>query len=976
MRLPHPDFLLLFSRSMKIRILITIALLGLTTICEGQSAMQLYEAALALKEKGDSAKEDGKIADGLPYWRVAERKYKEAGAREQEIQTAIWRLKHAAKIQPFQQVERELLDMIANSNQADTCELIIRIKLYAALSSVSQDQGQYAKNSEYCSIALDLARGLKNPGFKELAFIYGNYGLKYYSEGDYLKAREYLRKDYQILRRVPDARPKDHAVVTQNLGNTFWGTSEFDSAAVYYRKAQKIFLKIRKPGSKYITLSYNAMGTIFWDAGNQDSALHYYNLAAENERVRNPDGVPDKGGKLHQSGEAELQAGNSGEALSYFRKALKRRRRDFGPNSMHTAGCYNYIAAGMLAEGNIDSALQAYQVAMIMLVPGFSDSSVDANPTQLDSVSSGPYLLSALEGKSRLLRKVADSTRKVEDYLKAYNTDLVGAEVIDRLRRSHMSESSKRFWTGRVIPFYAGAVRSAVALSRLTEEDKYGYKAFLYSEKARSYTLLQGVRSMEAKKFGGVPDSILQRERQIVNQISNYDHFLGNEEMKCNSASENKVNLWKEKLFESKREHEKIVMLLREKYPDYYSIKYSTEVSDPSAVSKWLSKNHSKASVLEFFADEEVVNIFHIDADGIQIATSPIDADFKIAVSALIESVYSRDSSLTSPDRTYDKYVRAARLLHKKLVEPIEGNLAQDEKVIVIPSGKIHGIPFELLLSADPEGEGRNYRNLPYLIRDYQFSYAPSATVLLELGGRTSATRGQWLGFAPLFPGAMKLDQNELELAKANSIYRGKSFVGEQASKENFFSNSSRASVIHLATHAMVDHTNPSSSQILFASSDTTHESLFLHEIYQLQVAAKLVILSACNTGSGELVQGEGVISLGRGFSYAGCPSVAMSYWKVDDESNASLLTSFYEHLSNGLDVTAALRNAKLDFLENADPAQSHPFFWSAMIITGDPGTVVKPAMSPWLWYLVFAVLIAAIAFSGRRSISLGRKVS
>ncbi len=131
------------------------------------------------------------------------------------------------------------------------------------------------------------------------------------------------------------------------------------------------------------------------------------------------------------------------------------------------------------------------------------------------------------------------------------------------------------------------------------------------------------------------------------------------------------------------------------------------------------------------------------------------------------------------------------------------------------------------------------------------------------------------------------------------------------------------------------------------------------YELFGLHLPGQLAVLSACNTGSGKLERGEGIISLARGFFYAGIPSVVMTLWEIEDHSSADLMARFYENLKLGLPNDIALQQAKIAYLEGAGKLQSHPYFWAGYVSIGktDPvryTTACKPLhiRSGTWWYL------------------------
>ena len=140
-----------------------------------------------------------------------------------------------------------------------------------------------------------------------------------------------------------------------------------------------------------------------------------------------------------------------------------------------------------------------------------------------------------------------------------------------------------------------------------------------------------------------------------------------------------------------------------------------------------------------------------------------------------------------------------------------------------------------------------------------------------------------------------------------------------------------------------------------------------MQEIYSLPLAAQLVVLSACQTGTGTTQQGEGVMSLARAFQYQGTPSVIASLWNVDDKSTSNIMTQFYQNLRTGKSKTEALRLAKLQHLENASAKEAHPFYWSPFILVGEGEALNTSSIFDYWWLLVLvAVLLLGIAWRNR----------
>ena len=175
-------------------------------------------------------------------------------------------------------------------------------------------------------------------------------------------------------------------------------------------------------------------------------------------------------------------------------------------------------------------------------------------------------------------------------------------------------------------------------------------------------------------------------------------------------------------------------------------------------------------------------------------------------------------------------------------------------------------------------------------------------------------------------------------------------------------------SVIHLSTHGKADDRVGDYSFLAFTEipDSLENEYLYVRDLYNLRLNADMVVLSACETGIGELQRGEGILSLARGFTYAGAKSIINSLWSVNDQSTKFLMERFYTYLLEGLDKDAALRQAKLDYLasgENADP-----YFWAAFVPVGDMSPVeLKDKNINWLWGLGGISLVAILLVWLRR---------
>jgi CHAT domain-containing protein len=165
--------------------------------------------------------------------------------------------------------------------------------------------------------------------------------------------------------------------------------------------------------------------------------------------------------------------------------------------------------------------------------------------------------------------------------------------------------------------------------------------------------------------------------------------------------------------------------------------------------------------------------------------------------------------------------------------------------------------------------------------------------------------------------------------------------------------------IIHLAMHTVLNDSTPMSSTLIFSPDSTAGNDRFLRtsEIYNIPLKARMVVLSSCNTGTGKLFSGEGILSLARGFIYSGSESVIMSMWEIEDRAGTDIVKLYYDYLKKGYSKSIALRKARIDFLKNADQLRAHPYFWSALVVYGDNSSLFKPV---WIYYLLALIIIIA----------------
>jgi CHAT domain-containing protein len=281
---------------------------------------------------------------------------------------------------------------------------------------------------------------------------------------------------------------------------------------------------------------------------------------------------------------------------------------------------------------------------------------------------------------------------------------------------------------------------------------------------------------------------------------------------------------------------------------------------------------------------------------------------------------------------------------------------------------------------------------MPYLLNKYHISYQHSST-LNKLSNELAQAQNRKfekpiLAMAPfadkslagqIASGKVNLMSGEMTegtyaklpytidlLLKLQQKMKGLFLIDKEATEENFKANAGNFSIIHLATHAETDMTNPLNSKFLMAKGEEEDGELHMSELLNLDIRPNLAVLSACETGKGMIDnKNDAMTSLSWGFYYLGCPSTLSTLWKVDDRQTSTVLSSFYEYLFAGKTKQEALQQAKVDFIAKARTSEeANPFYWSGLVLTGDEGTLPLGQKAWWLqpWFLAAVIGLAALA--------------
>lgn len=489
-------------------------------------------------------------------------------------------------------------------------------------------------------------------------------------------------------------------------------------------------------------------------------------------------------------------------------------------------------------------------------------------------------------------------------------------KLIDIIKQESIEFQSKVYWREQSSKLYSKAVETCFYLNKAEE-------AFYFMERNKALLLLEDLTNEEAKKTAHLPTELAQREYNLRRNI-----YLAENHLQELDSSANIQHINSE-IWEKKRGYKHFLDSLHNSYPDYAKFKKQVDVMTfKNLKSNYISQN--KVTLNYILNKEEGYGL---------LTTADTTELFQLGdVQNLNKEVEKLTLALSSGVSDINDFKTISNAVFQKLMPSKIYNKIKGKQLTIIPDYTLQQIPFETLVVDTAE--------LKYLIQDVEIGYAYSISLLEHNQGQQNQTNKDFLGIAPITFENLELPElyfSENELTSIAEVYSGQLLLKEQASKTNFINNANDSRIVHLATHADIgEGDNP---WVAFSDS-----KMYLKEIYATKTRADMVVLSACNTSTGELKRGEGVMSLARGFFYSGAKSVVSTLWPVADESGKEILINFYKNLDKGFTKSKALQKTKLNYLNTTEEEElKHPYYWAGFVVLGDNSPVSDKPISPWL---------------------------
>ena len=556
------------------------------------------------------------------------------------------------------------------------------------------------------------------------------------------------------------------------------------------------------------------------------------------------------------------------------------------------------------------------------------------------------------------------ATVEISRYLSDKNQSYLvrGLEAIDRAlgvltmsRRRVLTQATQLVLAHQSREMLALGLEIAMELHEQTSDPKYLERAFIFAEEGKMAVLRDAIRHVEMQDVAGLSETFLDREKKLRQKGYQLDTQAAHQ-AKNGDGIEPQTRL---QLIQHNLEVEGLLAELKQAFPKYFQLKYQTESKDLAEFQRLLGDRNR--ALLAYHLHGQTLTIFVLKE------TEPLMAKQVPISGGELPSRFSHNLDWLTPGREFEGEVVLGQAItqlrlgivyekkqvfavySRRLYELLIGSVTEwiaGHELLIIPDGPLAYLPFEVLLTQDSDATDWG---LPYFIRDHALTYSYAASLLKPVKHELPMKAFRGLAFAPGFMtrgnagGAavreralsQPLPHSLLEVKHIQEIFRQHGgqldiWTEDAADLETFKKVVGNGQFIHLATHARIDEAFPALSSLYFANSKDDHDGvLYLGDIFGLEMNAELVVLSACETGGGSLLRGEGVMGFVRGLYYAGARQVLVSQWQVADISTAQMMTAFYEAMFSGARMDHALRQVKLGQIQQG----SSPYAWAGFVL-------------------------------------------
>ena len=846
-----------------------------------------------------------------------------------------------------------------------------------------------------------------------IALALGQIAQYYYAQSQLVQSSQTYQQALQLWREQNNLPKQAETLIMLAYVESL--KADWDSAISYYMQAQPLINDESEPELNASIAS--GFAYLFNENGLPEQALIHYQRAAE--FFRQAKSERDLNRMIMYVGHAYLLLGDHDAANNHLQEACSRLE---GINALSAAQCQGYLAQLEILKGNYDAALER-------LIPTIDVFVKAGNPRHAAFVHA---LIGQIYENQGVLSRARESYLKASDTfsrisdraseaavsfalgrleLKGSNYDAAeeflkqSLEHTERIRGTATSRELTAAFSANVHARYAAYIECLMRKHKLEPSRGLDVLAFQASELARARSLAELLQHTRTNVLNGVDPETAKREktlRQMLRARDNYRIDLLTKDYKNADLAEVETSLTR-----LREEYQEVLEKIRAQNPGFDRISQPTSYSLQQIQQNVIEDDQTV--LLEYFLGSGASYVWLVTSNSFKTFEIPKEAIVNGAVNELYELL------TRAPGADTDARIGAAASeLGKIVLGPVSDQIA-GRRVIVVADGALNYIPFQVLPSGDK-----------FLIENSEVINAPSASILgqlrQELSKRKPAERTLAAFGDAVFPSnyaerrgsesdqqvAAKQSDSLLARAMSRDITVGGDSLKPEEIQELFYARSelknirdlagrtafvatgfdatrqrlentdlSQYSILHLATHGVLDPKRPEKSGFLLSLVDRNGNSqdgfIKMTDVYGLNAPVDLVVLSACRTALGKEVQGEGLIGLTRGFMHAGASSVASTLWRVDDEATAELMKRFYANmLQKSMTPASALREAQNTIRQ--DPRWKSPHYWAAFTLQGEYKQQINvPATGNSLQFVIAGLLILGVTVGAFIIVSLAR---
>jgi len=843
------------------------------------------------------------------------------------------------------------------------------------LGFVFFESGRFREAQEQYRLAEEFATGTDSKSTQLRISLDINLGILFNGYGDYTNSLEYNSEAERLLRLDPvwDSISYDKlSTLLLNKGIALYHLGRFEEAKGVLKECAQIKKEHRHP---YLGSVYFNLARVFQSLGDREFARLYYLQGIEQWSSEYDSNYYELANLYLHLGQFLEDQGEAEEGFEYLHKALQNYKQNYGTLHPLTAACYESLARHSLEQEEWEDALDYLQLALNSVTGDFQWRDHFSNP-QLESSSHDLTLLKILATKTEALEAVSVNSSLAEkklNYLEAaLATNLLSVEVLERIQSSFLSGESRLYLTSRQKDLFAAGVRLHLEMYDLSGQKTHMEEAFLLAAKGKSGELMFEMKVKEWLYLESLTDSVAIVATELKQEVDHLSNLIRTENMSLDPDSI-QILSWQDQLFHTRDSFKRHMEQLRQELPQINQFEEGDTDFTLDRIQGNLKRNET---LIEYFltgadeADRELLFIFVLTKNNIQVHRSTLDGLFHHNLETVVDQLHNFVPYLETEER-FDTLKLALFDLYQDLVQPVE-SLFRGKNLLIVPDEMLSFVPFEALITRLDSTSIINYAGISYLLKDYNISYLYNSQLMK---GNKS---WNWL-----FPEVMawipeqltstanglgKLRGAEDEVQEILELIGGHS-VQKSMRKPEVASLLQDNSIIHLAMHSLSRENRGSSPYFVLdtLTDPMLSNRMYDYEINALNLSSPMVVLSSCETAGGQLQNGEGVMSLSRSFLQAGATSVVHTLWPVDDAKSREIMVGFYEEIKRGKTKSSALSKVKRAYLDQHPPFYTHPYYWAAFQITGDPSPLhSKRRVSSILGPFLIALLV--LAYLKRRS--------